>query len=362
MVKNLKYWIGFSFFPQIGSIRFKKIYQYFSSLEEAWQAPLEELKKCGLEEKIAQDFVLKRKTINLDLEWEKLNKEKVKVVTIFDKEYPKLLKEIYNPPFLLYYKGIISEEDKFSLAVVGTRKPSIYGQEVTQYLVSQLSANKITIVSGLALGIDSLAHKTAIKEKGRTVAVLGNGLDRIYPVSNKKLAERIINSFGAIFSEYPLGTPPLKHHFPYRNRIISGLSLGTLVIEAGRESGALITAKYALEQNREVFAVPGNIFHQTSQGTNNLIKLGAKAVTRASDILDELNLNQVSKFIENKKIIPATKEEEIILKFLSKEPIHIDKLAQLSNLDIATVNSTLILMEMKGKVKNLGANNYIINF
>lgn len=359
-MKDLKYWIAFSLFSKIGATRFKRLHNYFSSIEKAWNAPLKELTRAGLEQNIAEEFVNERKKINPDFELEKVNKARVNIVTVEDPTYPKLLKEIYDPPFLLYYKGNLSEEDEFSLAVVGSRKFSLYGKEATSNIVRELAQNKITIISGLALGIDALAHQATLRAKGKTIAVLGSGLDNIYPVSNLRLADEIVSSFGALISEFPLGAPPLKHHFPQRNRIISGMSLGTLIVEAGKESGALITAKCALEQNREIFAVPGNIYSETSQGTNHLIKMGAKPITQAADILDALNLTQVATFVENKKIIPETKEEEILLKFLSREPIHVDKLAELSKLNIAVINSTLTVMEMKGKVRNLGGNNYVV--
>ena len=358
MGKNLKYWIAFSLFSKIGPTRFKRLRNYFPNMREAWNASAQELKRAGLEENIVREFVGERKKIDPDFELEKVNKAGVNVATINDPVYPKLLKEIYDPPFLLYYKGNLSKEDEFSLSVVGSRKFSFYGKEVTNNIIRELALNKITIVSGLALGIDALSHQATLRAKGKTIAVLGNGLDRVYPISNSKLADEIVSSFGALISEFPLGTPPMKHHFPQRNRIISGLSLGTLVVEAGKESGALITAKCALEQNREIFAVPGNIYSETSQGTNHLIKMGAKPITQAADILDALNLTQVATFVENKKIIPETKE--ILLKFLSREPVHVDRLAELSKLNIATVNSTLTMMEMKGKTRNLGGNNYVV--
>lgn len=363
MNTDLKFWNAINLNPKIGPAKFKKIYTYFKKMEEAWNANAFDFKKCGLEEKDIEYFLVKREEINPDSEFEKIEKEKIKIVTIKDKNYPKLLKEIYLPPPLLYIKGNLEDELDFTLGVVGTRKPTSYGKEITSEIATGLAASGITVISGLAYGVDTEAHKAAIKLSKKTVAVLGSGIDResIYPSNNRKLAEEIIKTGGAIVSEYPCGTLPLKQHFPARNRIISGLSLGILVVEAPKESGALITANYALEQNREVFAIPGNIFNKNSEGPNNLIKMGAKLVTSVTDILEELNLNEAAEFIANKKIVPESKEEEKILSVLSKEPIHIDQISQKTGMTIETISATLTLMEMKGKVKNLGGMQYVVS-
>jgi DNA processing protein len=275
-------------------------------------------------------------------------------------KYPKILKEIYNPPKVLYFLGNPDILEGINLAVVGTRKPTTYGRQTVFEIVSGLVQNGITIVSGLALGIDALAHQACLETGGKTIAVLGSGLDMIYPNANYFLAQKILKNNGCIISEYPEGTEPQKYHFPQRNRIISGLSLGTLIVEAPLDSGALITGKYALDQNREVFAIPGSIYSENSAGPNNLIKMGAKAVTEAKDILETLNIQMVENFMANQKIIADSREEEILLKFLSKEPQHIDKIIEESKLKPSIVNSTLTLMEMKGKVKNLGGMNYVL--
>lgn len=358
--EELKYWVAFSQITKLGPLRFKKLINYFPDLKTAWQTDSSEIIKAGLEPELATEINLKKSEINPAAEWEKLEKEKIKVITIKDKNYPKLLAEIYDAPALLYFKGELNNLE-FTLAVVGTRKISSYGKQITPQIVKDLTNNGLTIVSGLALGVDALAHQTALEVAGTTLAVLGSGLDwqNIYPADNRYLAQKIIDSGGTVISEYPIGTPPLKHHFPYRNRIIAGLSLGTLIIEAPISSGALITAKYALEQNREIFAVPGSIYNQNSEGPNNLIKMGAKLVSSASDILEALSLNQVTEFLKIKKIVADTKEEEILLNYLNYEPIHIDKLKELSRLNTSVLNSTLTLMEMKGKVKNLGGNYYV---
>ncbi len=357
-----KFFNAFNQISQIGPIRFKKLISYFNNLERAWQASSAELEKAGIEKNVVNEIIAKRPLINPDREMEKVDKCGLKILTIKNKNYPALLKEIYNPPAILYYKGTLQGLNDFNLAIVGTRRPSKYGQQVAIQLARQLSEAGFNIISGLAQGIDSYVHQSVVEGGGRTIAVIGSGLDyqSIYPAFNRRLVDKIIDK-GVVLTEYPVGTPALSFHFPARNRIISGLSQGVLVIEAGEKSGALITAKYALEQNREVFAVPGSIYNPFSRGSNNLIKLGAKLVNQAQDVLDEFNLNLAIKERNSDDYFPETTEEAILLKLISNEPVHIDKLIQKSNLGTAVVNRTLITMEMKGKIKNLGGNQYVLS-
>jgi len=286
--------------------------------------------------------------------------ENIRKITLQDKNYPAILKEIHNPPKELYIKGEIINQDKVAIGVVGTRKYTQYGKQACLDIAGKLARLGITIVSGLAKGIDTWAHQAALEQGGRTIAVLGSGLDKksFYPSSNYSLSEKICQQ-GAMISEYPPGTRGTQFTFPQRNRIISGLSLGVVVIEAPEESGALITAALALEQNREVFAIPGSIYEKNTQGTNQLIKMGAKLVTDIEDILDELNLSHLLT-IEKKKIKPENKEEEIILSILSAQPIHIDEIIKNSELPASTVNSVLMILELKKAVRNLGRGNYIL--
>jgi len=363
MQQDLKYWIAISQFAKIGAARFKKLYNYFPDMQSAWTADLLELQKSGLEESLAQEFILTRKQIDPDLEMEKVQKENITVITVKDSQYSKLLKEIFNPPALLYIKGNLDNlNNQFNLAVVGTRKISNYGKQITPELVKPLAQNGFAITSGLALGVDALAHQSAVEAQGQTIAVLGNGLDdqSIYPSSNRYLAKGILDNDGTIISEFPIGMLPLKHNFPTRNRIIAGLSLGTLVIEAGETSGALITAFLALEQNREVFAVPGSLFNKNSIGTHKLIQKGAKLVTSYQDILDELNLKDVKSYVANQQVLPATNEEKIIIQNLSHDPTHVDQIIKNTQLPASLVSGCLSLMEMKGMIKNLGGQNYIL--
>ena len=284
----------------------------------------------------------------------------VKKITLQNKEYPAILKEIHDPPKELYIKGEIIEQDKTAIAIVGTRKYSQYGKQVTLDIAGELAKLGITIVSGLAKGIDTFAHQAALENKGRTIAVLGSGMDKksFYPSCNYYLGEKI-SQYGAVISEYPPGTLGAQFTFPQRNRIISGLSLGVVVVEAPEKSGALITATLALEQNREVFAIPGSIYETNSQGTNQLIKLGAKPIACIEDILEELNLSYLLK-TERKKIKPETKEEEIIFSVLSLQPTHIDEIIKKSGLPTSIVNSTLMILELKKAVRNLGKGNYVL--
>lgn len=357
----IKYLVSISRINKIGASAMRRLFNFFPDAKQVWEASLSDLLQAGLNEKLATEFVFKRKNIDPDNEMDKMQKENIQVISFLDKNYPRLLKETHNPPFTLFYKGDLSNITEETIAIVGSRKFTQYGKQVTERIVEELIAQNILIVSGMALGIDSIAHITTIKNKKRTVAVLGSGLDQqhIYPSSNRGLAEEIIANQGLLISEYPIGTEPLKHNFPMRNRIISGLSLGTLVIEAGESSGALITSKYALEQNREVFAIPGNINQPMSVGTNNLIKQGAKLVHSANDIFEELNIKQIQEFHKAQSINPDSKEEAELLKILANEPQHINNIVKLSGFTITQVNSTLVLLEMKGLVKNLGGNRYI---
>ena len=357
-----KYYNAFNFIPQIGPIRFKKLISHFKSMEDAWNAGASELYGTGIEENIIEKIIAGRKNIFPDQEFEKLEKENIKIMTIGDDLYPALLKETHGAPVVLYFKGEI-RKDNLAVAIVGPRKVSIYGQQVASQFAGELSKTGLTIISGMALGVDSIAHTECIKLKNRTVAVLGGGIDTasIYPSSNRQMAESIISGGGTVISEYPIGTPPLKQHFPARNRIISGLSLGTLVVEASERSGALITARFALEQNREVFAIPGSIFSKNSEGTNSLIKLGAKLTSNPEDILEELGLEFTAEIKKTREIVPDNAEEKLILENLSPDgPIQIDKLAKTVAMNTSALSSLLTLMEIKGKVKNVGGMRYVV--
>ncbi|MFH1030248.1 MAG: DNA-processing protein DprA [bacterium] len=361
-MNDLKYWISIIKTDVIGPTRFKKLRGYFSDMEKAFFASFEELIKSGIDAKTAEEFISKRKNISPDEEMEKMAKENIRAITLNDKLYPTLLKEIYDAPPVIFFKGNISILDEPGIGVVGSRKISSYGQQVTPFLVKPLAKNGMVITSGLALGVDAIAHTAALEVQGKTIAVLGSGLDKanIYPSHHRYLCDKIIEKNGCVITEYALGTPPLNYNFPQRNRIISGLSLGVLVIEAAEKSGALITAKTALDQNREVFTVPGSIFSPTSRGTHELLKKGAHLITSADDILEILDFKKVVEYNENKKIIPETEEQKLILENLTDAPVHIDSLCRDLKMEASLLSSALMMMEMKGMAKNLGGSMYVI--
>ncbi len=357
---DARYWVAFNLVPYIGPAKVQRLLNHFGDLQTAWQASHFELAAAGLDKRAFDNLLETRQKINLDAELEKIARADVDVITLDDPACPRLLKNIPNPPFVLYVKGKIIPDDDWSVAVVGTRRASAYGRQVTQQIVTDLVRNHVTIVSGLARGIDAEAHRAALDAKGRTIAVLGSGVDVIYPAEHNKLAQQIIEH-GALISEYPLGTKPEAGNFPPRNRIISGLSLGTLIVEGDESTGARITIEDALEQGRETFAVPGNIFHREARGTNKMIQRGeVKLVTCAMDILEELNLTMVEQHQEARAVLPENETESALLKYLSADPTHVDELGRETGLPIATVLSTLAMMELKGLVRQIGGMNYVV--
>lgn len=349
---------------KISHKKIQDLRQVFSSLDEAWQADFVALKKTGWDDNFIHEFLNWREKIDAQKIEETLQKEGIHCITQSDDEYPKLLKEIYDPPLCLFVRGNLTGNENF-LAVVGPRKFSAYGKQVTETLIPSLSQAGLTIVSGLALGVDGIAHSVTLQANGKTIAVLGGGIDNksIQPTAHRKLAEGIIEKGGAVISEYPPYTFPTNYTFPKRNRIIAGMSLGTLVIEAGESSGSLITAQCALDSNREVFAVPQNIFSPTSIGTNSLIKMGAKVVMNYTDILEayQVDTKTASTKQEKKKITADNPTEESILNAIKLEPTPIDFIIKNSGLASQIVNSTLTMMEIKGKVKNMGGMKYVVS-
>lgn len=352
------YLITLTHFGKFGPASLHKL-AVLKSWSAAFHASFKLLTQLGLNEKIIHEFIDWRKTVRPENYLETMRHEDIKAVTLIDDHYPPLLKNIYQPPPLLYYRGHLEPSlFKLPLAVVGSRRPSAYGQMAAGRLVAPLAQAGLTIVSGLAFGIDALAHHHTLEVGGRTVAVLGSGLSQkcLYPINHRFLAEKIINQNGAIISEFPPLLPAAKFTFPQRNRLIAGLSLGLLIIEAAAKSGSLITAHYALEQNREVMAVPGNIFSEQSAGTNHLIKIGAKVVTKADDVLEVLNLQPLDADSAQPNLPP---EELAIMKIIGNEAKHLDEISALLKIDIGVITSTLTIMELKGLIKNIGNANYI---
>ncbi len=354
---------GLNLMPQFGPARLLQITKNYKTFQEAYFAPKIELSRFGLDEKLIDEFLNLRQKINLEQETEKLAQEQIKLLTFRDKNYPELLLQIPKNPPLLYFKGTIPQADELCVAVVGTRNITNYGRMVVPQLVEPLVNAGAVIVSGMAFGVDSAAHEIAVKKNRRTIAVLGGGLDEhsLYPKHHTLLAQQIINAGGVLLSEYPIGTPNFKQNFVARNRIISGLCVATLIIECDLQSGTLITARHALDQNRQVYAVPGPIYSPQSQGPNNLLKMGAKVITKAEDILDDLNLKTLPQQQEIQSLFGDSQEETTLLKLLSFEPIIINDLIKQSGLEASAVTSALTFLEMKGKIKNLGGQQYVLS-
>ena len=356
---EIKYWVALNRVPQLGTIRIRRLEDYFGVLDKAWEASPSELRAAGIEERPAREIVAARSRISPDAEIERLTQSGVKALTWNDPDYPSRLKEIPDPPPVLYYKGTLLPSDERSVAVVGTRGPTTYGREAAAALVADLSRIGITITSGLARGIDGIAHRVALDNGGRTIAVLANGLDIVYPREHTQLFQRI-QTQGAVVSEHPLGVRPDSRSFPRRNRLISGMSLGVLVIEAPESSGARWTVYHALEQDREVFCVPGSIFAPTSQFTNRMIQEGAKLVSNYTDVLEELNVTAVAHQYEMPLLQDSDDQaESALLQHLDLEPLHIDDIRRNAGLPITSVSSMLTMLELKGKVKQVGCMHYI---
>ena len=356
-MNNIPYLLALHSIDGLGPIRLKNILDYFKDPKLAWEAKGGELLNLGIPKPTIDLLVETRKKLDPQTYAESIKNSGISYLTSFDDNYPKLLKQIYDPPTVIYFKGQLKDEEK-TLAVVGTRKITGYGRVVTEKFVRGLVAAGLTIVSGLAKGVDSQAHLSTIKSGGRTIAVLGGGLNYIYPPENRSLAEQIVESGGAVMSEFPPDYPSLPGNFPSRNRIISGLSQGVLVVEAAEDSGSLITARLALEQGREVFAVPGPITSNLSKGPIDLIKEGARVVMNAEEILDELGINQVQSSKIKVSNEDLSKDEAQILDILENEQLHIDEICRKLDLSAAKVSGTLLKMEISGLVQNLGSGMY----
>lgn len=362
MIKNIAYLLALHSINGLGPKRLKSLIDHFKDPKLLWEASIKEIREVGeirIPENVLQELEETRQKLNPPDLAQSLEKTGIKWVSVYDKNYPKLLKEIYDPPIILYYKGEILEKDQNAIAVVGTRKMTGYGKAVTTQFVEELVNGGLTIVSGLARGVDSQAHQTALDFAGRTIAVLGGGLNNIYPPENGSLASKIINGSGAVISEYPPDCPSLPGNFPSRNRIIAGLSQAILVTEAAEDSGSLITAKLAVEQGREVFAVPGPVTSRLSKGPVDLIKMGAKAVFGAHEILEELGLKQNQKLkIKYQSDQNLSEQEKQVLECLGNDTFHIDEISRKLNYSSSETSAILIKMEITGLIQSLGSGNY----
>jgi DNA processing protein len=357
-VVELRCWIGFNLVKGIGPARVRRLLDHFGDLETAWAAEPDELRAAGLDRRSLDNLLAVRAGVDLDLVLRRIEQLGIQVLTWESPDYPRNLLSIPQPPPVLYVKGTLTPADEWAVAMVGTRRASPYGREVARELATRLAANGVTVVSGLARGIDGVAHQSALDAGGRTLAVLGSGLDQIYPPEHQRLGEAITKS-GALVSDYPLGTKPESVNFPPRNRIISGLAKGVVIVEAGEASGALITADFAAEQGRDVFAVPGSILQRSCRGTNKLVQQGAKPVLDAADVLEELNLALVAEHREARAALPADATEQRLLACLTGEPVHVDELGAQMGLPISQITGALAMMELKGLVRQVGGMNYI---
>ena len=364
--ENLKLFYFLKSITSLGDVRIRRIAEKFNNLGHLFSSDLQTLKSIdGISEKTLREVESAVNKSNVFEEsylklLEKLKKSNIKVTTIFDENYPQNLKNIYDAPVILYYYGNMSESDRYSIGIVGTRTPSDYGRKVCRDLSKELANRGLPVVSGLAIGIDSIAHNSCLESGGITYAVLGSGVDNLYPPDNKHLYERIKET-GAVISEFEIGSKAEKVNFPRRNRVVSGISLGTLIVESRIKGGSLITAEFALDQNRELFAVPGNITAKNSDGCNNLIKKGyAKLVSSVDDIISEFNI-QISDLVNTKSNkIPDTEQKEMnvfeqkIYNALNDtEPTSIDKICELTELNISDCLVNLLTMEFKGLVSQL---------
>lgn len=340
----------------VGNRTIERIMKQVPQLVDLWELPSDKLYNLkSINNKIIDKIISNRKDDYLKRLFHIVDEQNINIITIFDKDYPRRLHYIYDNPKVIYLKGNLTEEDSLAIAVVGSRKVTSYGRWATEKFVEELVKLDVTIVSGLALGVDGIAHNKALEGNGRTIGVLGNGLDIIYPRKNRDLYREVPKN-GALMSEYFLGVPPLAYNFPQRNRIISGLSLGVIIIEAKEKSGSLITASHALEQGKEVFALPGNINSIFSKGTNKLIKDGAKLIMDIDDIIEEVYELQVKMKIKKEESLDYSQFSPLeleVIECIKEWPIHSDSIALSTGLDISTINSILTVLELKGAIKEM---------
>ena len=357
MNKDLQYWVATSAMPGVGTATFNFLLHRFKTLKHFWDADSAEIKKLKIDAKTKDSILEFRANVDPKIYLNAVYEKGIKVLSLVDRDYPANLRQISDAPHVIYFRGMLIPADDLAIAVVGSRNATAYGRQVTEMFVSSLVMSGLVIVSGLARGIDAIAHRAALAAGGRTIAVLGSGVDMIYPPENRELAEKIVKN-GALVSEFPLGFPSVPSNFPARNRIISGLSLGVLVTEAAVDSGSLITAGQAAEQGREVFAVPGPITSRMSEGVNKLIKEGVHPATEVKDILEILDVDRKQKQLNVKDSPlrrPSDKVQAKILSVLDGQAKHVDLIVRETGMPIEKVSSTLSLMELSGFVKNYGA-------
>jgi len=358
-----RYLIGLNLIPEITPRRMGILLSRFSSPQAIWEATTEELATLPGFSEVAPRIAAQRDERAIDRELARAKELEARIITLLDPEYPRLLREIEDPPVVLYVKGEGEIDTARTLAIVGTRRASGYGRAVAHKLASELAQLGLIVASGLALGIDTAAHRGALAGGGITVAVLGSGLTHLYPAQNRALVRKIEDMGGLILSEFPLATPPARWTFPQRNRIISGLSRGVIVVEAPERSGALITARFALEQGREVFAVPGPITSTSSRGTNRLIQDGARLVTEVADVLSEFpdlaELIHPAAPATEKRIDSLTPLEERVYELIGLEPIHIDDIIARGNISPSEAAHALLTLQMENLIQEVEGRRYI---
>ena len=352
------FWVAFHFVPYIGPSRIRRLRDHFGSLARAWESDGTRL-RAVLDERSCTALLEHRAKIDVAGLMERLTSDHISVVTLDDDGYPALLREIGSPPPVLFFRGQLQETDSAAVAVVGTRRVTSYGREMAFQIGQGLARAGVTVVSGLAKGVDGIAHRAALEAGGRTIAVLGSGVNRIYPHEHTRLAAQIADQ-GAVLSDYGPDRKPDAPNFPARNRIISGLSLGVVVIEAPERSGALITVDFAADQGRDVFAVPGSATAPNSAGTNTLIREGARLVRSADDVLEDLQLRRGSSDVEPvQQPLLMNEDERRVIAVLTSDPQHIDDIAERSTMTLPGVSALLVTLELQGQVRNVGAQHYV---
>lgn len=358
-METTRYYLGFNLINGIGPARLERLIERIGSVEAAWNASPAQLAAAGLEPKLIEALLATRRSVDLDAALARAAAAGIRVIPRGHPEYPTNVLTAPAPPLVIYTRGTLSPSDAWAVAVVGTRSPTTYGRDATYRLAGDLAQAGVTIVSGLALGVDTIAHRAAVEAGGRTIGVLPCGADMVYPERNRALARQIAEC-GALVSEFPLGLRPTPQLFPVRNRLISALARGVLVIEAGIKSGALITVEYALDHGRDVFAVPGSIFSGMSEGTNQLLRNGAAVATSARDILDALNMSAIESQRDIRASVPEDPTEAALLALLRYEAQHADAIARQAQLPIAAVTATLAVLELKGIVRQTAPMQYVL--
>ncbi len=352
------YWVALKQVPHVGPSRFRRLLEQFGSIAAAWEAPERKL-RAAVDERAVSELITLRNSVDVAALWDHTTRHGIRVTCWTDDDYPYLLREVPAPPPILYYRGQLAEVDRTAVAIVGTRRATAYGREMAHRIAFELATAGVTIVSGLALGIDGVAHRAALEAGGRTLAVLGSGIDVVYPGSHRDLAGRIANQ-GAVMTDYPLGTQPDRFNFPPRNRIISGLSLGVVVVEAPERSGALLTVSFAAEQSRDAFAVPGPVHAPASAGCLRILREGATLVRSADDILEDLHILQPdAAAAPAQQTLPMSEHDRRFLAVLTTQPQHIDDISAQLSLSPAEVSAQLMMLELVGAIKSLGSGYYV---